>query len=202
MFTSIVVALGATAGTVGATVDEEGAGSSQHTTRIGVAPPISTTPSDSGSDRVEATGTATASPDGSSVIVTRADGSSIACSVPVAFDPAPYLSGRVEVQCSSVNGRLTLSEIKNDDTGADARPGGVEPDSTVGDESGEDCSAAGSDESGEDCAATADDRSGDRTDQGDGGGEPAGGSRDGGSGDGGRSGSGEVGGDGGGGADD
>jgi hypothetical protein len=66
-------------------------------------------------DPNEATGTATT--DGSAVTVTRADGTSITCSVPAGVDLTPFLTGNVKAECESVNGVLTLRELESE-TGA------------------------------------------------------------------------------------
>lgn len=94
----------------------------------GPASSTSSSDSTSESDETEATGTATASVDGTSVTITGIDGSSVTCAVPVGFDLTPFLTGQVEAECELVNGQLMLSEIVNETSGVEAE---VEDDDTV-----------------------------------------------------------------------
>jgi uncharacterized membrane protein YgcG len=59
----------------------------------------------------EAVGTVTT--DGVSVTVTRANGTSISCAVPVGVDLTPFVSGQAKAECDLVNGVLTLRELRS-----------------------------------------------------------------------------------------
>ena len=67
-------------------------------------------------DANEANGTATS--DGTTITVTRTDGSTLTCTVPAGFDVTPFLTGNVKAECE--NG--ALREIRSG-TGEAAEPG-------------------------------------------------------------------------------
>ena len=99
----------------------DGAGSSQR----GKASPVVASTETEADDANEATGTATS--DGTSITVTRTDGSTVTCAVPAGVDLTPFLTGKVKAECEDKNGVLTLRELESE-TGQKVE---IEDDGTV-----------------------------------------------------------------------
>jgi hypothetical protein len=109
-------------------------------------------------DSAEATGTATT--DGSSVTVTRTDGTTLTCAVPPGVDLTPFLTGQVQLECQNVNGVLTLREIEaesgardevNDDGTSETEPADTAEDQgEQGDDQDDDQGDQGDDDQGDD----------------------------------------------------
>lgn len=99
----------------------------------------------SASAKAEASGTASLSADGKSVTITGAGGATLTCAVPTGLDVKPFLTGKVEAKCQTVNGVLTLTRISSED-GAVAKAGEDRTGIASDDESGDDCTAVGGDD--------------------------------------------------------
>ena len=124
----------------------------------GQSTPTRTSDSTEPADETEVTGTVTVSTDGTSVTITAADGSTVSCVVPVGSDVSSF-TGQVEAKCEVVDGVLTLTEIKAEDTPG-TEPGddqrwlrrrGRTDDGNPGDDDGDHGGGGGGDE----CTGTA-----------------------------------------------